>query len=340
MKSDDVALVREFAASQSEPAFAALVQRHLGLVHSAALRQVGDAHLAEEIAQAVFIILARKAPALRPKTILSAWLYRTTRYAAADALKARRRRQAREQEAHMQSTLNQPDSAAWNQIAPLLDEALDRIAAKEHDALVLRFLDGKEMKQVGAAMGVSEDAARMRVKRGLEKLREFFTRKGVALSAAAIAGAVSSHSVQAAPAGLAGTIAASVLSGTALTTSAVIAATKTVAMTTLQKTLLTAAIAAAVGISLYETRRSSQLSAALAELQQARTDQVVSSQLLQPVVHTQALPSRGSPPDRLPTPTLSLASPRPWIKCAHARAPDARRNMRPSIPTTSTVGHG
>ena len=94
MMSDDMALVRVFAASHSEPAFATLVQRHLGLVHSAALRQVGDAHLAEEIAQAVFLILARKAPSLGPKTILSAWLYRTTRYAAGDALKANRRRQA------------------------------------------------------------------------------------------------------------------------------------------------------------------------------------------------------------------------------------------------------
>src|SRR3954447_4258859 len=108
MMSDDMVLVREFGASQSEAAFAALVRRHIALVHSAAMRQVGDAHLAEEIAQAVFIIFARRAQMLEPKTVLSAWLYRTTSYAAADALKARRRRQAREQEAHMQSLLNEP----------------------------------------------------------------------------------------------------------------------------------------------------------------------------------------------------------------------------------------
>ena len=101
MMSDDMTLVREFAANQSEPAFAALVERHIALVHSAARRQVGDAHLAEEITQAVFIILARKAASLGTKTILSAWLYRTTRYAAADALRARRRRQAREQLAYI-----------------------------------------------------------------------------------------------------------------------------------------------------------------------------------------------------------------------------------------------
>src|SRR4051812_43216051 len=118
MVNDDMALVREFAASQSEPAFAALVQRHMDLVHSAAVRQVGDAHLAEEIAQAVFITLARKARTIGPKTILSAWLYRTTRYVSADALKTRRRRQHREQEAYMQSTLDEPDADAWAQLAP------------------------------------------------------------------------------------------------------------------------------------------------------------------------------------------------------------------------------
>src|SRR4051812_27112166 len=121
---DDMELVREFAARGSEPAFAALVQRHLALVHSAAMRQVSDVHLADEIVQAVFIILARKAKSLGPKTILSAWLYRTTRYAAADVLKIRRRRKQREQEAHMQSILNEPETVAWAQLAPLLDDAM------------------------------------------------------------------------------------------------------------------------------------------------------------------------------------------------------------------------
>ena len=161
----------------------------------------------------------------------------------------------------MQSTLNQSDSEAWNQIAPLLDDALGRLGEKEHDAVVLRFLDGKELKQVGAAMGISEDAARMRVNRGLEKLRGFFTRKGQVLSAAAIAGAVSANSVQAAPAALAASIAATVFSGTTLTTTAAIAAAKTVAMTTLQKTFVTAALAAAVGFSLYEAREASHAQA-------------------------------------------------------------------------------
>ena len=199
MNSDDMALVREYAQGNSEQAFATLVSRHVNLVYSVALRQVHDPSLAEEITQAVFIILARKAKSLSPKTILSGWLCRTARYVSERALRAERRRQFREQESHMQSLVSEPDSDAWQHIAPLLDEALNCLGTKEHDAVVLRFFDGKELKQVGAAMGTGEDAARMRVNRGLEQLRKFFTKKGVVLSAAAISGAVSAHSVQAAP---------------------------------------------------------------------------------------------------------------------------------------------
>jgi RNA polymerase sigma factor (sigma-70 family) len=219
MMSDDMTLVREFAANQSEPAFAALGERHIGLIHSAALRQVGDAHLAEEITQAVFIILVRKAATLAPKTVLSAWLYRTTRYAAADALRARRRRQAREQEAHMQSTLNQPDADAWAQLAPLLDDALAELGETDRTALVLRFFENKTAREIAGALRMEEAAAQKRVARGLEKLRKYFVKRGVTLTVTAIAGAVAANSVQAAPAGLAMKISVVVAKGAAVTTS-------------------------------------------------------------------------------------------------------------------------
>ena len=211
-------LVREFAAKRSDAAFAELVNRHIGLVHSAALRQSGDAHLAEEITQAVFIILARKAGSLGPRTVLSAWLYRTTRYAAADALKARRRRQIREQEAYMQSTLNEPDANAWAQLEPLLDDAMNQLGETDRAALVLRYFENKTAREIAAALRMTEDATQKRLARALEKLRALVAKRGVTLASAAIAGTLAANSVQAAPAGLAMTVTAAA-KGAAISTS-------------------------------------------------------------------------------------------------------------------------
>jgi RNA polymerase sigma factor (sigma-70 family) len=207
-ESDDIALLKEYAESGSEPAFTALVGRHVNLVYSAALRGTGNAHAAEEIAQAVFIILARKAKSLGDKTVLSGWLYQTARLTAANYLRGEIRRQHREQEAYMQSILDQPDGEAWRQIAPLLDDAMGRLGEKDRNAIVLRFFENKNLSEVGAALGASEDAAKMRLNRALEKLRKFFTKRGVVHSAAIITGVISANSVQAAPIGLAKTISA------------------------------------------------------------------------------------------------------------------------------------
>jgi RNA polymerase sigma factor (sigma-70 family) len=206
MMTDDMELVREYARTNSEEAFAALVSRYVNLVYSVALRQARDPGVAEEVTQAVFILLARKAASLHPKTVLPGWLCRTARFVSTRALTAQYRRQKREQEAYVQSHLNEPESIAWSQVEPLLDTALAQLGEKDHDAIVLRFFQNKNLSEVGAALGASEHAAKKRVSRALEKLRKFFAKQGVVSTAVVIAGAISAHSVQAAPETLAKTI--------------------------------------------------------------------------------------------------------------------------------------
>lgn len=249
-KLADHELLAEFARNESEAAFAELTGRYVNLVYSAGLRYTGNPHHAEEITQAVFIVLARKAGSLRRGTILSGWLYQTARLTAANFIKSEIRREQREQEAYMQSTLNEPDSNVWQQsalqIAPLLDEAMGKLGETDRNAVVLRYFENKTAQEVGAALKLNEAAAHKRVNRAVDKLRKFFTQRGVTLSAAALAGVLAANSVQAAPVGLAATISSTTGTGAAVGANITTLAKATLNMMTYAKLKLAGGLGAAI----------------------------------------------------------------------------------------------
>ena len=248
---DDSALLRQFAENASEEAFAMLVTRHVNLVYSVALRLVGNPHQAEEITQAVFIILARKAAQLREAKALASWLFQTTRLTANNFIRSESRRRRREQEAQVQSAMNEPESAVWARIAPMLDTAVGALREKDRQAIVLRFYEGKNLREVGRILGASEGAAEKRVSRALERLRRFFAKRGIASTTATIAGAISANSVQAAPAALAKSVTAAAITKGAAVGSTLIhmkGTLKTMAWTKIKTAVVAgAAILLAVG---------------------------------------------------------------------------------------------
>lgn len=210
--NDDASLLREFAQTGAESAFAELVRRHIDLVHSAAIRQVaGDAHRAEDVTQGVFVELARQARRLEGYRSLAGWLYTTARHVAARNQRTEQRRIAREQSAYVMN--EPPDSPApdWADLRPLLDEAMHRLSEADREAVVLRVFQNRPLAQVGAALGVGENAARMRVDRALERLRQELARRGIRSTAAALALALSAHAVTPAPTAMIATASAAAL---------------------------------------------------------------------------------------------------------------------------------
>ncbi|HEX3729612.1 MAG TPA: RNA polymerase sigma factor [Opitutaceae bacterium] len=207
--ASDSELLRQYARDRSEPAFAELVHRHLDLVYSAAVRRMGgDAHRAQEISQDVFIALARRASVLAEHPALGAWLYASVRNAALNEVRAQRRRAAREQEAHtMSETESSAPDRAWTQLRPVLDEAMDGLAEPDRRAIILRFFENRSYAELGAALALREEAARMRVTRALEKLRLQLDRRGITSTATALSGILTTHAVSSAPPGLSAAVA-------------------------------------------------------------------------------------------------------------------------------------
>lgn len=261
MAANDLELLGQFAREQSQDAFTELVNRHLGLVYTAALRQVRSPHLAEEIAQSVFTSLARNAAQLAPDTILTAWLYRATRNAAIDVIRTEARRTAREQISLQMSAMND-NPADWSHIEPLLDEAMDSLEDADRTAILLRYFEKKSLSEVGAALGTGEDAAQKRVSRAVERMRDFFSKRKVAVGTSGLIALLSANAVQAAPIALTTTVATSaVLAATTISTSTAFTTTTTlaIAMTTAQKVIVAVLLTGAIAAGVYEGVQAAHL---------------------------------------------------------------------------------
>lgn len=208
---EDRRLLRRFVEENSQEAFAALTARHLGLVYSVCRRELDDADLAEDVTQAVFLILARKAPSLRREVVLSGWLFQTARFAARNARTQARRRAAYEQKAAeaMEQQQSEPaEGSAWAEIEPLLNQSLAALKDAERQGVLLRFFQQMTFAEIGASLGLSEEAARKRVTRALDKMRRFLDARGVIVPGVALSALLSAHAARAVPVRLAGAVAA------------------------------------------------------------------------------------------------------------------------------------
>src|SRR5579871_358791 len=191
--------LRQFVQEGSQAAFAAIVERHLPFVYATCVREIRDADLAQDAAQVVFLILARKAATLHDGRVLASWLFQTARLVTRDILKKERRRMRREQIALQMGVATSYQEAVWMQTEPLLNEALAVLNSKERDAVLLRFIEGRSLKETGAALGLSEGAANMRISRALQKMRRHLDKGGVALSASLLTALIAESTARSSP---------------------------------------------------------------------------------------------------------------------------------------------
>src|SRR5438128_5841198 len=221
---------------------------------------VHDVDLAEDVTQSAFVALAQNARQLADHPVLSGWLHRTAQNLAVKTVRSDARRRTYEQEAAMDGLFATEPDADWEQIAPHLDAALGELSRADHDALTLRYFERKSAREMATILGTSDEAAQKRVSRAVERLREFLANRGVVVGGTGLAALLSANAVQSAPVGFGATIAASAaLSGAVLHQATTIGITNALTMTTLQKIVITASVAVAVGTGVYDARQISLL---------------------------------------------------------------------------------
>ncbi len=286
---DDHSLLRRFVSAGDETASREIVSRHVDLVYSAAVRQVRAPHLAQDVAQSVFIELSRSAARIRGDLPLVAWLYTVTRRKAIDLIRRETTRHAREQHAASDAALIAASSldarasdtdADWSSITDTLDEAMMSLGEKDRTAILLRFFANRPLREIGVQLNISEDAAQKRIARALGRLREDFSRRGFPLSGGTLAATLSAHAVTTAPTALAKSFATAALLATPAATTAFSAL---LAMTTVQKITL-ATLSLALGCALFEahllSKQRNELDTLRAELADARQQHAVAEKEL------------------------------------------------------------
>ena len=267
--SNDTELLRRYVEERAEAPFAQLVREHLNVVYSAALRELnGDGALAEDVSQAVFTEMARKAPRLLGHPSLAGWLYVTVRHLAANFRRSEQHRKRREQEAHTMNELVAEESptTVWAQMRPVLDDALHELSAADREAVVLRFLEDRSLGEVGARLGLNENAARMRVDRALEKLRGRLARRGITSTGSCLAAALAVGVLTPAPEALAATVVAGALASGAAAGTTLLTLTKIMSMTSVKIGLVGALVIAGVAAPMYQQTRLRRTQVENAEL--------------------------------------------------------------------------
>lgn len=258
MKTNDTQLMQRFIDAGDHAAFEELVKRYVNVAYSAAMICLGNEDLAQDACQATFLALAKKANKLPPDLNLGGWIFSTARNLSRNIQRSEIRRIRREQTYVDQ--MNTSNTSDWPALAPDIHDILDRLKKPDRDAIILRFFQDKSLAEVGEALGISTDAARMKINRALERMNQQLARKGITSTAAALAAALPAHAALAAPTGLASTISTTVLAstGAALTTSTITGSVLTIMKT--KTIIITAAVAATalVGGGIYLSNQSKQ----------------------------------------------------------------------------------